>query len=149
MSDFFCFFLFRVYLFLVHKLIFQIISYLKYIVNWTINKLPLLHNLYLGAKHFPLFSQRPFYIRVSLTVLWHPFLVLGGFKVVSDLGHFYNINILNIWHVKVQFLNVSGFLVSCIQIVTVPDIMVTSVVHEDLTDWFNKPGSAVTIPKMK
>ena len=30
-------------------------------VNWRINKLLLPHNLYSGAKHIPLFSQRPFH----------------------------------------------------------------------------------------
>ena len=43
-------------------------------MNKRINKLPLLHNLFSSAKHFPLFSQRPFHIRVYLIVLWRPFL---------------------------------------------------------------------------
>ena len=34
-----------------------------------------LEDLYSGAKHFSLFSQRLFYIRVYLIVLWWPFLV--------------------------------------------------------------------------
>ena len=28
---------------------------------------------YFGAKHIPLFSQRPFHFRIYLIVLWHPF----------------------------------------------------------------------------
>ena len=44
-----------------------------YIVSYWINKLPLIQNLYSGAKHFPFFSKRPFHIGVYLTVLWRPF----------------------------------------------------------------------------
>ena len=38
----------------------------------AINKLFLPHNLYSGAKHIPLFSQRPFHLRVCLIVVYCP-----------------------------------------------------------------------------
>ena len=47
-----------------------------------------------GAKHFPLFSQRPFQIRIHLIVLWHPFLVfiqtqyIACFKTTQHLNMF-------------------------------------------------------------
>ena len=42
----------------------------SYIVNWRFNKLLLLHNLYSGAKHIPLFSQRPFHQIVLIVALF-------------------------------------------------------------------------------
>ena len=41
------------------------------IVNWRINKLLLPHNLYSGAKHIPLSSQRPFHFHCSIGALFH------------------------------------------------------------------------------
>ena len=40
------------------------------IVNWRINKLLLPHNLYSGAKHIPLSSQRPFHFHCSIGALF-------------------------------------------------------------------------------
>ena len=45
-------------------------NYTDYIVNQRVNKLLLPQNLYSGAKHIPLFLQRPFHFRVCLIVLW-------------------------------------------------------------------------------
>ena len=63
---------FRVYWFIKYKRSWW--NYATYIVNWRINKLPLLNIRYSGAKNIPLFSQWPFHFRVCFIVLWHPFL---------------------------------------------------------------------------
>ena len=39
-------------------------------MNWRINKLLLPHNPYFGAKHIPLFSQRPFHFPYPIGTLF-------------------------------------------------------------------------------
>ena len=41
------------------------------ILDWTINKLLLPHNLYSGTKNIPLFSQRPFYFYCCIGALFN------------------------------------------------------------------------------
>ena len=44
------------------------INFKQYMVNFGINKFLLPHNIYSGAKHIPLFSQRPFHLFVLLAL---------------------------------------------------------------------------------
>ena len=47
---------------LVYSILKIVCNWTGYFVNWRINKLPLLHNLYSSAKHFLLFAQRLFLV---------------------------------------------------------------------------------------
>ena len=46
--------------------------YICYIVDWRIKNLLLPHNLYSGAKHIPLSSQRPFSLSLLIGRLFIP-----------------------------------------------------------------------------